>query len=222
MEFTKNPREHGPQPIRRQLLSTALFIFCIVVPQLSLSAQQEVKLQKWNAAELLISQLETDHAIDTFTIRPPKGYSPETRPGPNGSMATGWAGQPRADGTRPQVMVFRVKLPAAELQKYTVETALDELLFSLRIKRRHWTRTTPEKGLINGLVFARTRWKGEDIASGFTLHGFVYVAILNDTLVQLSSQDVEPHHEAALKLAEASVLTFKKSNGRNRAAQAEN
>ena len=214
MVFTKNPRTHGPQPILRQLLSTTLFIFCIVIPQLSLSAQEETKLQKWNAAATLVTELDTDHAIDKFTIKPPKGYSPQTRPGPHGSIATAWAGSPRADGTRPQVMVLTVKLTAAELQKYTIETALEELVLSLSHKRRQWTRTTTEKGIINGLVFARTRWKGEDVASGFKLHGFVYVAIVNDTLVQLSSQDIEPHHEAALKLAESSVLTFKKSNGR--------
>ena len=214
MEFTKNPRAHGPHPTRRRLLSTALFIFCIVISQLSLNAQEEAKLQKRNAAAPLISELEADQAIDRFTIRPPKGYSPHTRSGPHGSVATAWAGPPRADGTRPQVMVLTVKLLAAELQKYTVEKALEELVSSLSHQRRHWTRTTTETGMINGLVFARTRWNGEDIASGLKLHGFVYVAMINDTLVQLSSQDVEPHHEAALKLAESSILTFKKSNVR--------
>jgi hypothetical protein len=108
-------------------------------------------------------------------------------------------------------MVLTVKLPPVELQKYKLEQALDELVASLRAQRRNWTRTTTEKGLINGLIFVRTRWKGEDLSIGFKLYGFVYVAIVGDTLIQLSSQDVEPHHEEALKLAESSVFTFERS-----------
>ena len=212
MQFKKSPRVFGQQIIRQQLLPIALFISCIIVPQLSRGAQGDTKLQKWNAAEPLLSQLEADHAIEQFTIRPPKGYAPQTRPGPHGSKATAWAGPPRADGTRPQVMVLTVKLSPEELRKYNLDQALDELVQSLSHLRRHWTRTTHEKGMINGLVFARTRWQGEDTSSGLKMHGFVYVAFVHDTLVQLSSQDVEPHHEAALKLAESSVLTFKKSN----------
>lgn len=215
MEFTKNPRVFEQQLIRRQLFLAALFISCIVPPQFSLAAQEDTKLPKWNAAEPLLSQLEADHAIDKFTIRTPKGYSPQTRPGPHGSIATAWAGPPRADGTRPQVMVLTVRLPLEELQKYNLAQALDELVSSLRARRRNWTQTATEKGLINDLVFVRTRWKAEDLSSGLKMHGFVYVAFIDDMLVQLSSQDVEPHHEAALKLAEASILTFKKSDSKS-------
>ncbi|HEY5885458.1 MAG TPA: hypothetical protein VIT88_12265 [Pyrinomonadaceae bacterium] len=215
MVFTKNPRVFGQQLIRRQLFLAALFISCIVVSQLSLRAQEKTNLQKWNAAEPLLSQLEADCAIDNFAIRPPKGYSPQTRPGPHGSIATAWAGPPRSDGTRPQVMVLTVRLTPEERQKYRLEQALDELVSSLRARRKDWTMSATEKGLINGLVFVRTRWQGEDLTSGLKMHGFVYVAFVDDMLVQLSSQDVEPHHEAALKLAESSVLTFKKSDSKS-------
>lgn len=210
MAFKKTPRGIAHQ----QILSTALFISWILIPQPTLTAQENPNLQKWNPAAALRGQLEADQAVDEFTISPPKGYSPQTRPGPHGSIATAWAGPPRADGTRPQVMVLTVSLPAEELRKYSLEQALDELTLSLRNRRKNWIRTATERGLINGLVFVRTRWNGEDIPSGLKLHGFVYVAIVDDTLVQLSSQDVEPHHEAALRLAESSVLTFKKSNGK--------
>jgi hypothetical protein len=42
------------------------------------------------------------------------------------------------------------------------------------------------------------------------MHGFNYVAMDGDKVIQLSSQDVAPHHRGALELAETAVLTFKK------------
>jgi hypothetical protein len=33
--------------------------------------------------------------------------------------------------------------------------------------------------------------------------------VADGTIVQLSSQDIEPHHAAALKLAETAALTFR-------------
>jgi len=41
------------------------------------------------------------------------------------------------------------------------------------------------------------------------MHGFSYVSVDGGTIVQLSSQDVEPHHPSALKLAETAALTFR-------------
>ena len=200
---------------RRRVVQTAFYISCSIVSQLSISGQHVAKLPDWTATESLTGQLEAPDTVDKFTIRPPKGYSPQTRSGPHGSNITAWVGPPRSDGTRPQVMVLTVKLTAEELQRYNLEQALDELVSSLRAQRRNWTRTTTEKGLINGLIFVRTRWKGEDLSIGFKLYGFVYVGIVGDTLIQLSSQDVEPHHEEALKLAESSVLTFERNDGKS-------
>lgn len=208
------PRVFRRQFIRPRIVPTALYISCSLISQLSLSGQQDAKLPHWNSKEALTSELDAAHTIDKFTIRPPKGYLPETRLGPHGSKATAWAGSPRSDGTRPQVMVLTAKLPAEELQKYNLEQALDELVSSLRAHRTNWTQTTTEKGLINGLTFVRTRWKGVHPSNGFKMSGFVYVAIVGDTLIQLSSQDVEPHQEEALKLAESSVLTFERNNGK--------
>ncbi len=37
----------------------------------------------------------------------------------------------------------------------------------------------------------------------------MYVTKDGSTVIQITSQDVEPHHEHALKLAEAAALTFK-------------
>lgn len=109
-------------------------------------------------------------------------------------------------------MLFTVRLPPAELKKYDLEQALDELVASLSYQRRNWTRTVTEKGLINGLTFVRTRWNGQDLPTGLKMHGLVYVAIVGETLIQLSSQDIEPHHVEALKLAELSILTLERSS----------
>ena len=62
---------------------------------------------------------------------------------------------------------------------------------------------------MNGREFVRARWSGVESASQQKMHGFSYVTVDHRTIVQISSQDVEPHHQAALKLAEASALTFR-------------
>ena len=41
------------------------------------------------------------------------------------------------------------------------------------------------------------------------MHGFSYVAMIGGTIVHITSQDVEPHHQAALKLAETAARTFR-------------
>ncbi len=108
-------------------------------------------------------------------------------------------------------MLLTVTLPHEELKKYNLEQALDELAASHSHRRKDWARTVTEKGLINGLIFVRTR-NGLDLSTSLKMHGFIYVAILGKTVIQLSSQDIEPHHEEALKLAESSVLTFESSS----------
>jgi hypothetical protein len=63
---------------------------------------------------------------------------------------------------------------------------------------------------VNGIEFLRARWSGTDKATERKMHGFIYVAVVGQQIIQLSSQDVEPHHGAALPVAEAAVQTFRK------------
>lgn len=206
--------------LSRRIVPIVLCISWSIFPQLSLLGQQTAKLPDWKANEALLDQLEAAISVHKFSIPPPKGYSFQTRLGPDGSKATAWTGPPRSDGTRPHVMLLTFTLPPEELRKHNLEQVLDELLASIRQRRKDWTRTATEKGLIHGLTFVRTRWNGRDLSTGLKMHGFIYVAIVGETVIQLSSQDIEPHHEQALKLAELSVLTFEGSSraGLNRAS----
>jgi hypothetical protein len=81
------------------------------------------------------------------------------------------------------------------------------------MERHHptnFTRAEHEDGAINGTAFRRTRWSGE--SSGRKLKGIVYSAIVGQTLVILSTQDVELHVEPSLRIGEATIMTFKAKN----------
>ncbi len=92
----------------------------------------------------------------------------------------------------------------------TLEAALDSFLGGVQRRRVNWQRTAPEVVQVSGLTFARARWSGTEPNSGTRMHGLMYVAVDGRNIIQLSSQDVEPHHDAALRLAEAAVLTFQR------------
>ena len=189
-----------------------LSILITVVPENVLSRQQQPELQTWSLQEPNTTKLGPAESVDTFSIRPPKGYVAQTRPGPRGSKMTAWVGPQRSDGTSPQLMVLTLQLQPDEMANYKLEQTLEELVGALSVERKNWKRTATEKGMINGLLFARTRWQGDDVAIGLAMRGFVYVAIAGNKLIQISSQDVEPHYERALRLAESSALTFETAN----------
>ncbi len=199
--------------LSRRIIPIVLLISFSAFPPSAITTQDPSKLPDWKPNQLHLDRLDAARSVDEFLIRPPKGYIAATRIGPFGSEATGWAGPPRGNGTRPQVMLLWAKLPPEELKKYSLEQMLDELVAGLALERENWQRTPPEKGMINGVVFVRTRWSGKDRSLNHKLHGFVYVALLGEKVVQLSSQDVEPHHQEALELAESSALTFKWTSG---------
>jgi hypothetical protein len=192
---------------RKRIVVTVLGISCGIFSSPPLLGRQTAKLPEWKANQALLSQLENAIRVDGFSIRAPKGYSLQTRSGPNGSKVAAWVGPQRADGTRGQVMLLTVTLPPEELKHYNLEQVLNELITGLSDRRKDWTQTAAEKGLINGLRFVRTRWSGRNLSNDVAMKGFVYVAIAGETIVQLSSQDVESNEEA-LKLAESSILTF--------------
>jgi hypothetical protein len=92
----------------------------------------------------------------------------------------------------------------------TAQSVLDRLLEDTRRQREEWQRTSTEIGQVNGVTFGRVRWSGIDPATGARTHGFIYVSAEGRSPIELSAHDVEPHHETALKVAEASALTFRK------------
>jgi hypothetical protein len=108
-------------------------------------------------------------------------------------------------------MVAAVTMPAEEGEPPTHEAALEKLLAGIERQRQDWKQSPTQKGTIAGQVFARAYWAGTSAEHGVKMRGLNYVMVEGRTILQVSSQDVEPHHTEALKLAEASVLTFRKA-----------
>ena len=198
----------GRRKIIQRICPAILFIVFSIFLAQTIYGQKSVKPPIWKSAKALLNQLDSATEIEGFLINPPKSYSWLTQPGPEGSKMTGWAGLPRSDKTRAQLVILTVRLPKEELKKYNLEQILDELVASIEQERRDWNRTPTEKGLINGLLFVRTHWSGTDIRSGRKMYGFNYVTLVGEKIIQLSSQDVEPYHKESLELAESSAFTF--------------
>lgn len=167
-------------------------------------------LAVWSADPMMLADLRAEVHLPGFCIRPPGNYKFTQRPGPAGATAFVWRGAARSDGTAPFLRVVITTHPPVGQPMPTVETPLGRLLEGARRPRDEWQQTSTEIGQVSGLTFGRVRWSGIEPAMGARTHGFIYVAVEGRRTIELSSQDVEPHHETALKVAEASALTFRK------------
>ena len=168
--------------------------------------------KSWKPDPALLEELGEEVEVGDYRIRPPRDYrrlpavSAQGRPGDRVYM---WLGPARADGARPQLTVLHVTSPPDEADN-DLEAILDKRLKRAREHWRAWIQEPVEAGRVNGLKFVRTRWGGINIATGQPTRGFVYLARDGNTVIQISSQDVEPDHEQPLQLAETAALTFKK------------
>lgn len=182
---------------------------------LSLCMQSLAQVEKgerlpiWTPDRDLLSKLTEAVSILGFQVRPPKGYT-SVRQVEGRAQMFAWQGSVRSDGTAPSLMVGIMTPPPGEASTYTLEELLDKFLAGIQRRRQHWTRTAAERGQVNGLPFVRARWSGTETTSQRKMHGFNYVALEGQTIIHISSQDVEPHHDAALAFAETAALTFKR------------
>ncbi|HKE05118.1 MAG TPA: hypothetical protein VKE91_13750 [Blastocatellia bacterium] len=170
--------------------------------------RQSDKAPNWLSDKSLADRLDAFVDMEEFQMKVPKNYQPVNQLGPDGSKITAWVGDERSDGTKPYVMVSTIKLNSEQRSKLSLEQALDTFLTSIERRRKDWNRAPAERGKVNGMTFVRSRWSGTDLTTEKKMRGFNYVTIDNGKLVQISSQDVEPHDKEALELAEAAALTF--------------
>lgn len=194
------------------VMSTALALTGVLALATLSSAQAKKgeTLRAWIPDASLLGHLAPEVSILAFRIRPPQGYTLVQQSGPGGAQIVAWKGAVRPDGTAPYVMVAIAAPPPGERNTYTLEEVLDEFLAGVQRRRQNWTRTVSEHGQVNGLTFVRARWSGTEPTNQLKMHGFSYVTLHGQTVIQISSQDAEPHPEAALRLAEAAALTFQK------------
>jgi hypothetical protein len=176
------------------------------------SSSASEPLQVWEPDAKLLQKLGPMATVEEFQVRPPKGYSVSPPPpnAPAGMKGFAWAGALRDDKTAPQFMIVLQSPPPGEAKNMTLEQYLDKMLEGVKGRRTNWTQTPPERGQSNGLTFVRAYWTGTEPEKHWKMHGFMYVTKDASKFIHLTSQDVEPNHEQALKLAETAALTFKK------------
>ena len=185
-------------------------VILAMIGSATVAAEEVTRSASWSTEPALLEQLDAEANEPGFSIRPPRGYQFLEQAGPQGSRAFAWKGEPRPDGTSPYVMVMVAAIPSGEhAPPNDLERALDQFLSGVQRRRTDWSRTASERGQIHGVEFIRASWSGTEPARQLKTHGFSYVTLDGNTVIQVSSQDVEPYAKAALKLAEASALTFK-------------
>jgi hypothetical protein len=193
-------------------LTAALLLAAGCSGKTSNNSSSSASLPVWQPDAKLLDELGPMTTIDEYQVRPPKEYTFNPPP-PNSSAnlrAFYWAGKTREDKTGPHLLIRVASSPRGEAKERTLERHFDEMLEGFKRRRTNWTQTSPEHGQINGMAFIRAYWAGTDVDKQWKMHGFIYAGEGASVSILLSSQDVEPNHEQALKVAEASVLTFRK------------
>lgn len=94
--------------------------------------------------------------------------------------------------------------------KTTLDVIARKMVDGVRQRRSEWKRGPIERKRFNGLDFVRIAWSGRNADSGLDTEGVHYVLRDGAQVVVLWTQDVVPEGRAALRLAEASIRTFRK------------
>ena len=166
---------------------------------------------QWAPKTDQLPKLTKEETIDRYKIKIPGNFTVHTRTGdPKIISGNIWVGEKRADGVRPYLMLTIASPPKEELDKLTLQQSLSTFLAVLEKKQKNWKQNKVEEGVIGGIKFIRSYWEGTEPKSGRPLHGFNYVAIDGERVINLSSQDTDPFYKESLLLTESAVLTFKK------------
>jgi len=164
-------------------------------------------LPVWTTDPAVLEKLAGYQDLDNYQIRPPLEYPLARTVAPKATIFA-WSGPLRPDQTAPMITIIVAKpMPAQK----SPEQIMQDLLDGIKRRRQDWQQSTFERGLVNGLAFLRARWSGTEPSKGWNMHGLMYVAQDNDALIQISTEDVEPHDKEALRISEAAALTFKKN-----------
>ncbi len=192
----------------RYLMPIAVIAVVAGLGQAAVYAEDAPLSSSWVPETKLLEQLSEEAVVGSFRLRPPQGYQFVQQAGPNGAQAFAWKGERRPDGTAPSLMVIVAPTPEGEAPPMDLEKLLAKFLAGIQRRRAQWAQATAERGRIGERTFMRAAWSGLEPALQVKMHGFSYVAIDGTTVIQISSQDVEPYHAQTLPLAEASALTF--------------
>jgi hypothetical protein len=155
--------------------------------------------------------------IGAYQIQPPKGYTP-TDPKFVEPDEYSWDGPRRGD--KPGgLFVVKIWPEQREEKPFKKEVEVGEPTlddyFSAAVGRvkpfwANWQVQGLKRFTSHGMPFIGTQWKGTDRESQKPCHGFVYVALSGKQVLEITGNDVEPHHETLLKAAEEAVGTLRK------------
>lgn len=166
----------------------------------------------WTADPAALAALGDEVEVDAYRLRLPPGLRSMPPPAstPPGAQVSSWQGAPRADGTTPSLSVMIWTPAPEEAKESALEAALTAMVDGVKRRRTEFSRTSPERGTIDGRPFMRARWTGKEPARGIPMGGVAYLGLDGPRLLYFNTQDAEPHLEAALRLGEAGILSLRK------------
>lgn len=158
----------------------------------------------------MAEKLADAEEVRGYEIRPPKGLKKIKPPGaPPGAAAFAWGMAARPDGTAPAFIVT-VGTPPPDEPQPPVEDLLRGLVDGSLRRYEDSAAEAQQRSVMNDITFAHARWSGMDKARRKMMYGWTFAAKDGDNVLMLIVQDLEPHHEETMKLAEAMACTFRR------------
>ena len=184
----------------------------------SAASREKKKWPHWKATAAAASQLDKETEVLGIRICPPKGFRalPETSvdlPGGSKAKITGWASTREAkfltDESSTRAIQLLVAPVSADMSVTTAMEASKMLIGSVKDGVRNFNEEDRSHGYINGHEFYRVTWTAPSPDTGELNRGHFYVAVIDDTIYQFSTQD-SGNEEEDLEVCHASILSFQK------------
>jgi len=145
-----------------------------------------------------------------YRIRPPSGF----REQPNLAM---WFTDRRSDQSTGKFVVHvqgRAAKPTGQFNDDDLRQAAENWATVIKRNKDGWRQQAIDFGEIDGLRFARVRWKAKDPLTKQELRGFIYVHLTDGFQLSITSEDSFPHVDGTLRATEAAALSLRKTADR--------
>lgn len=188
------------------------------------SAKPAPNLPNWQVSQAAASQLAPEVPVFDYGIRPPQGYQPMMADQlktlqPYGTDMNLWYNN-ASDGSNSFLSVIFM---AGGVNKHSPEDYFKIEEYTHRDLNHYW-QSKPERGIINGVIFARFYWTGirqnDSDGSNEMMQGWCYAStgltkvVLIDGETDMHCQGEpcgpRPWASTSLPLTEQSAMTFRK------------
>ena len=168
------------------------------------------KLATWLPDQTTLNQLAEPRPVGNYFVRPPNGYESQPVADKSGrANAYYWVGQRRSDGSSGIFTVIIAQQPTGGSDN-TVESILRSELKTAKEQVDNLEEQPWDRGLINGHLFVRARFRGLHKEMQKRVSGFFFAAIFDKECVLIGALDVDPHSEVTLRLKESAAATFRR------------